>query len=185
MAVNKARIAIGIGVFLLGAFGGNMLIQYLQENSESNREAVAAAQKMVTKHRPEFLLPDLEGKLRNIGEWDGKVVAVNFWATWCPPCRKEIPAFIELQEQYGLSGLQIVGIAIDEKDSVTDYANTMGINYPILLGDKKGMTTMKDYGDRFGALPYTAIVDRKGDIVFVHRGELSRELAESTIKSVL
>ena len=185
MALKNSRIAIGIGVFLLGAVGGNMLIQYFQENSASNQAAVAAAQSMIKKHRPEFLLPDLEGRLRNIGEWDGKVVAVNFWATWCPPCRKEIPAFIELQEQYGLSGLQIVGIAIDEKDSVVDYVDTMGINYPILLGEQKGVDTMKEYGDRFGALPYTAIVDRKGDIVFVHRGELSRELAESTIKSVL
>ncbi len=185
MAVKNSKIALGIGMFLIGAVGGNMIYQYLQENSESNLAAKDAAQGMVQKHRPEFLLPDLDGKLHNIGEWDGKVVAVNFWATWCPPCRKEIPAFIELQDTYRLQGLQIIGIAIDEKEAVADYADTMGINYPILVGEQKAVDAAKDYGDRFGALPYTAIVDRQGNIVYIHRGEISRELAETKIKSVL
>lgn len=181
MKIKNSTIALGVAVFLLGALGGNLLIQYLDEHSEANKVALD----MVKKYRPEFLLPDLQGRLHNIGEWDGKVIAVNFWATWCPPCRKEIPSFISLQEQYGSQGVQFIGIAIDEKDSVNDYVDSFGINYPILLGEQKAINAAKDYGDRFGALPYTAIVNRRGEIVFVHRGELSRTLAEETIKSIL
>lgn len=179
--LNNKTITLGILVFLFGTFGGNLLIQYLDETSEANQ----VAQGMINKYRPDFTLPDLEGTLHDVSEWDGKVLAVNFWATWCTPCRREIPAFMALQEQYGGQGLQIVGIAIDEKSDVSDYVDTLGINYPVLIGEQQAIDAAKDYGDRFGALPYTAIVDRRGTIVFVKRGELSRERAEEAIKSLL
>jgi thiol-disulfide isomerase/thioredoxin len=181
MTTNKRQIVIGVIVFAIGIIGGNALFKWLQGHSEGAQ----VAQKMVTKHRPDFTLPDLEGVMRNIGEWDGKVTIVNFWATWCPPCRKEMPAFIELQQMYGGRGVQFIGIAIDEKDKVQDFVDTFGVNYPTLLGETDAIEVAKDYGNRFGALPYTAIINRHGDISYIQRGELARETAEEEIKKLL
>ena len=76
---------------------------------------------------------DLDGNLRNIKEWDGKLILLNFWATWCPPCKKEIPVFIELQTAYKDQNFQIIGIAIDDEEAVAEFAKHIGINYPTLL----------------------------------------------------
>ena len=140
---------------------------------------------LIGTRRPDFALPDVDGTVRAIGEWDGKVMVVNFWATWCPPCRREMPAFVELQETYGERGLQFVGVAIDDQDKVQDFIDTLGVNYPILIGGLEAIDAAKRYGNRFGALPYTVVVDRQGNIALTHRGELSRELAESTISGLL
>ncbi|MFO8024278.1 TlpA family protein disulfide reductase [Thiohalophilus sp.] len=135
--------------------------------------------------RPDFGLQDLQGDLRHVSEWDGEVVMVNFWATWCPPCRREIPAFIELQEKYAEQGFTIVGIAIDTKQNASDFVDPMGVNYPILIGDKDGIALSKEYGNRMGVLPYTVIVDRDGKITETHRNELTFEDAEAMIKPLL
>lgn len=135
--------------------------------------------------RPDFRLPDLDGVMHEVSEWDGKVLVVNFWATWCPPCLKEIPAFVELQEKYGERGLQFVGIAIDRPEVVRDFVAVMAINYPLLIGELAAIEVGKRYGNRLGTLPYTVVVDREGKMVFSKRGELSREQADEVIQSFL
>ena len=90
---------------------------------------------------------------------------INFWAAWCPPCRKEIPAFIKLQKAYKDKGLAVIGIAIDTRANVVDFVDPMDINYPIMIGDKEGISLAKAYGNRYGVLPYTVFVDRSGKIV--------------------
>ena len=135
--------------------------------------------------RPDFGLLDLEDRLRHVSEWDGQVMIINFWATWCPPCRREIPAFIELQKDYESQGFTLVGIAIDTKQNARDFVDPMGINYPILIGDEKGIALSQAYGNRLGVLPYTVVVDRQGKIVSSHRNELSYEEAEALIKPLL
>lgn len=156
-----------------------------QKPIKPSSEAISADAKVIGRLRPEFSLPDLKGKLRDIREWDGKVIVLNFWATWCPPCRKELPAFIELQEKYGSQGLQFVGVAIDTAESVSDFSDTYGVNYPMMVGELEAIEIGKQYGNRFGALPYTVIIDRTGKMVFVQRGELLKETAENTIKPLL
>jgi thiol-disulfide isomerase/thioredoxin len=153
-----------------------------KESTDTPVAATATAKGVVGTPRPDFRLPDLEDRVRSVSEWNGKVLVVNFWATWCPPCRKEMPAFIELQEKYADKGLQFVGIAIDEKDKVIDFSDTYGVNYPMLVGDLEAIKLGKAYGNRFGALPYTVIIDRGGNIRFTQRGELPRETAEAEIK---
>jgi thiol-disulfide isomerase/thioredoxin len=135
--------------------------------------------------RPKFTLPDLNGIRHQVTKWDGKVLVINFWATWCPPCRKEIPEFIKLQAKYGEQGLQFVGIAIDEPDSVREFIKAMEVNYPILVGDSDAITVSKNYGNDIGALPYTAFIDRNGRIASIKQGELSREEADATIRALL
>jgi len=180
-ARKYTKYAAYIATFAIGMWGGNLLIQTLSDNSEGNR----AAQAMVERQAPGFELPDLDDRLRNSSEWAGQVVVLNFWATWCPPCRSETPAFVELQEQYATDGVQFVGVAIDNKESVQDFVDTYGVNYPVLIGEDRAIEIAKAYGNRFGALPYTAIIDRSGKIRFVQRGELSRETAEQNIARLL
>lgn len=140
---------------------------------------------MVNKKIPDFSLPDLEGVKHDIHEWDGKVIVLNFWATWCPPCRKETPMFVQMQDDLGTKGLQFVGVAIDDSGKVKDFMDTYGVTYPMLIGVDDAIEVAKAYGNRFGALPYTVIIDRKGNIAYIQRGELEHEVAEKTIKSLL
>jgi len=135
--------------------------------------------------RPDFSLPDLDGELRQMAEWDGDVVLVNFWATWCPPCRKEMPAFVEVQEEYGSQGVTIVAVAIDEAEAVRDFADTYGINFPVLIGESNAMAVARDYGNRFGALPYSVLMDRQGKIRFIQAGELHKETFVRELKPLL
>ena len=183
--MNTKLLLAGLLAFSLSACDTNSATS---NNETTNTIKVAKAATLtgtIGSQRPEFSLADMDGVTRKLSEWDGKVLVINFWATWCPPCRKETPAFVELQEKYGEQGLQFIGVAIDEKDNVIDFADTYGVNYPMLLGDLEAINTSKQYGNRFGTLPYTVIVDRQGKISFIQRGELHKETAEEKIKALL
>lgn len=128
-----------------------------------------------TPLRPVFELPDLSHTQRKISEWDGKTLVVNFWATWCPPCREEIPVLIETQKELESRGLQIVGIAIDEMDLVQQYAQETKFNYPILVGEQTAVDAAESYGIDFAALPFTVLVDADLKVQEVHLGELNKQ----------
>lgn len=135
--------------------------------------------------RPDFVLTDMAGKQRSANEWAGKVMVVNFWATWCTPCRKEIPTFIKMQKDFADKGLQVVGIAIDNLPDVKAYATSIGINYPVLLGDQDAIVLSQRLGNRMDVLPFTAVIDRQGRISYIKLGEMTRELAERAILPLL
>ncbi len=120
-------------------------------------------------------LPDVYDKPRDIAEWREKILVINFWATWCPPCLREIPEFVELQSELAQRDVQFVGIAIEDKQPVVDFLNTHPVNYPILIGGDAGIALSQRLGNIVGAVPFTVIVDRRGRIVHRHPGELSRE----------
>ena len=134
---------------------------------------------------PSFQLPDLNDELRSQNDWAGKVVILNFWAVWCPPCRAEMPEFIELQEQYGDQGLQFVGIAIDTKETVQDFSKKIGVNYPILIGTTNDMSIARKLGNRFDGLPFTAIFNREGKMAYFQIGQISKSRIEKEISSLL
>jgi thiol-disulfide isomerase/thioredoxin len=130
----------------------------------------------------DFTLPDMTGKPRKLSEWQGKIIIVNFWATWCPPCRKEIPMFIEYYEKYRAQGLVFVGVAIDKKEDVEDYIDTMFISYPILMGDEATLALMRRYGNRVGSLPYNVLIDRDGTILNTKKGSYTHPELDALLK---
>ncbi len=124
---------------------------------------------------PDFNLPDVSGNQHNISEWQGKIRVINFWATWCPPCLKEIPEFMALQEQYSAKGLQFIGIAIDDQEPVEEYLAKTKINYPVLIGGVTGIALAHQLGNSIDAVPFTLVVNQQGQIIHKHPGEFSRE----------
>lgn len=130
---------------------------------------------------PEFRLPSIDGHSVSLSDFHGKVVILDFWATWCPPCRREIPDFIALQSQYAGQGLQIVGVALDEPDKVKGFAQSWGMNYPVLLGDN---AIANLYGGISG-IPTTFLIDRTGKIAGRYEGFRSKEEFEAAIKQLL
>ncbi|MCK4840852.1 MAG: TlpA family protein disulfide reductase [Methylococcales bacterium] len=119
-------------------------------------------------------LPDVTGKQRDITEWKNKILIINFWATWCPPCLKEIPEFIKLQQQFNHKNIQFIGIAIDNQQAVKQYLATIDINYPILIGGTNAIDLSHQLGNVIDAVPYTLIVNQQGDIIHRQPGELSQ-----------
>jgi len=185
MKSQRRTTALFVLLLAAAAAGGGWLAQRTLSPIKGGGGEAPAGLAAMGALRPDFRLPDVDGVMHEVSEWDGKVLVVNFWATWCPPCRKEMPAFVELQEKYGKRGLQFLGIAIDRPEAVKDFMDVVAINYPILIGELSAIDVGKRYGNRLGTLPYTVLVDRDGKMVFSKRGELSREQAEEVIRSFL
>jgi thiol-disulfide isomerase/thioredoxin len=132
---------------------------------------------------PDFTLESLDGKSMRLSDFRGKAVLLNFWATWCGPCKIEMPWFVDLQKEYGSQGLQIVGVAMDDssKDDIAKFAQEMGVNYPVLLGKEA-------VGDAYGgvpALPESFFIGRDGKIVDRIIGLKGKAEIEDSIKRAL
>lgn len=124
---------------------------------------------------PEFSLADLTGSMRSIQSWPENALVINFWATWCAPCLREIPLLKEFQEQHVDYPVQVVGIAIDNLEAVQNFAADMEFNYPILVGESDAMNAAGAFGVEFFALPFTVFSDKEGRILGVHTGEILPE----------
>jgi peroxiredoxin len=130
-------------------------------------------------------LPDMEGRTQALGQWRGKVLVVNFWATWCQPCLKEIPEFVRMQDKFGTQGLQFVGIAIDNPVKVREFAAKYHMNYPVLVGEMDAIELAKGAGNELGGLPFTVIVDRKGKLIRTELGGLNEQKLTAIIRPAL
>ncbi len=184
---NGPVIAAGVALAIVAGVAGYTLQQQhaVEVSNKADNAKPVSPDAVIGQKRPEFSLSDRGGVMRSVNDWDGKVLVINFWATWCPPCREEIPAFMKLQDQYADQGLQFIGIALQTADEVQEFVAELGINYPILVGQSEVIKVAEQFGNSFGALPYTVLIDREGMIRFVKAGPLHYDEAEAQIKSVL
>jgi thiol-disulfide isomerase/thioredoxin len=131
-------------------------------------------------------LIDLHGQATAISRWQGKPLIVNFWARWCAPCRKEIPELIKLRKVYRDSGLEVLGIALEDKvEPVRDFAKAYEMDYPVLLAQDKGLALMKALGNTRMGLPFTVAIDRDGKVVLVKMGLITGSELEAATAMVL
>ena len=185
--MKRGTLVIGI-VVVSCFFAGIFLADNVRLNKQMEQLSIAPqanATDLMGMPSPDFSLMDMSGQLRNVSEWQDKVLVINFWATWCPPCREEIPHFINLQDKYGHQGLQFLGIALEDAEDVMSFANELGINYPLLVGEQEVIKLAGKFGNRIGGLPYTVILDRDGNINFIKTVTLSALEAEQVITSLL
>jgi len=177
---KKNLMAIAVAIVIFGAIIGNFATNMFSQTSKPAAEAPS----LIGSNLPEYRLLSLDGVRENGNQWLGKVQVINFWATWCPPCKREIPTLIELQNDYNDRGLQVIGIALDEADAVAKYVKEHGINYPTLAGDDDVVDVSVQLGNDLGILPYTVIADRSGKISFIRYGEVDREMVENEINKL-
>jgi len=186
MTGSRVAVLVGVSVAVLALFAGWGVRQALDPaGATASTAGVRKGGLAPGTPRPEFVLPDLEGHPRQVSEWDGRVLVVNFWATWCPPCLREIPHFIDLQTRYRDQGLVFVGIAIDEPGAVRELVQQLGVNYPVLLGDAEASEVSVRYGNALGGLPYTVVLDRQGRVALTHTGEVPIARLEGVVRPLL
>jgi thiol-disulfide isomerase/thioredoxin len=164
VAAGAAAAGIGVNAWRISSTA----------DDDQTRRALAATE-----------LPDLDGKPQALRQWQGKVMVVNFWATWCGPCREEIPVFIRLQDRYRDRGLQFVGIAIDEPVRVRAYARELGINFPLLIAGMGGVELARVMGNRAGVLPYSLVLNRHGAVVIRRAGAFKEVELEPQVAALL
>jgi peroxiredoxin len=138
----------------------------------------------VLRRVPAFTMIDLQGAERTSSEWKNNVMVLNFWAPWCPPCAVETPGFVELHEKYHDKGVRFIGIAIDDPDTVQDFIDTYGVEYPVLLGDMKAINFSRELGNRMGALPYTVVADREGNIQQRYNGGVVKDDLDEVLEKL-
>lgn len=145
--------------------------------------AAATIQAQVGEQAPAFSLKDKDGKVFSAESMKGKIIVLNFWATWCPPCRAEIPAFKSVYEKYKGKGVEIVGVSLDHKgwDVIRPFLDQHKINYPVVLG---GADIAKAYGN-VRSIPTTFIIDRKGKVIDSHVGAMSEEQLVKSFEKLL
>lgn len=151
--------------------------------------AAPAAEALLGQRRPDFSLADAAGHAVAAAEFDGQVVLVNFWATWCQPCVEEMPMLSQLQRDFSGQGLRVVGIAVDEPDRARSFAEGLGLDYPVLFGagpsgPGEAMLVGRRYGNASGMLPYSVLIDAAGIVRWTHLGAVSREQLERQIAAI-
>jgi thiol-disulfide isomerase/thioredoxin len=166
------------GVVAVAALAAGL---YFGERSTREVAAGDAAAKAIAG----LTLPDPDGREQAFSQWHGKVLVVNFWATWCAPCREEMPLFKSAQQQYGSRGLQFVGIAADSTAKVRELIAESPLGYPTVIGGFGAIELAQTLGNRFGALPFTVVVDRSGRIVYSQLGPFSEAKLDAIVSQLL
>ena len=175
--------ALIIGAAAAGA-AGYLIFEQRQPATEPLPPAMQTAPKTLAATLPTFQLADRDGKMRSLQDWTGKSLIVNFWATWCAPCRREIPLLEKIQVEYGPEGFQVIGIAADYRDKVIAYADEIGLKYPLLIGEQEALDAATAFGVEAVGFPFTIFADRQGRIVAAHVGELTEPEARVILGAV-
>jgi thiol-disulfide isomerase/thioredoxin len=151
--------AVGTAAAVAGALAGALALQ-----SRSGAAELLAAR-----------YPDTDGRVRRLLDWPGRVLLCNFWATWCAPCREEVPMLVAAKQQWASNGFEVVGIGIDSADKIREFSKAYQINYPVLVADGSALELLRKLGNRGGGLPYSVVLDRTGSIAQRHLGPLTAD----------
>lgn len=185
------KIFIAIAYLLITAIMGFAILHYLIKpnlnNVSTNSEP---SNKLSTQALFAAQLPDTEGKFQALKQWQGKTIVLNFWATWCPPCREEMPELSALNTEYQKRNIVVIGIAIDELDAVKAFAHdtkpdAIKVSYPLLAAEVEGMGLASGLGNDKGVLPYTVIIKPDGSVVKTYFGRVTKPLLEETLAKLL
>jgi peroxiredoxin len=172
--MSRGVVLLFVLAGLLGGAGGWMFNRMvLAESAPASAAVPSSPEELLGRRRPDFTLGSIDGRRVSAADFDGQVVLVNFWATWCVPCRAEMPMLSGLHQDYASRGLQVVGIAMDDVQQARDFVAELDIAYPVLVGMADVMATGRVYGNRTGLLPYSVLIDRRGIVRWTHLGELS------------
>ena len=139
---------------------------------------------VVPARLPDFSLANLAGKPTSISSWSGKSLVINFWATWCAPCQREIPLLKALAANWAGRNLTVVGIAVDYPDKVREFAGRFKIDYPVLIGEQDALDVAAQFGMASPAFPFTVFTDQRGEVVALFVGELHRPQADFILSQV-
>jgi thiol-disulfide isomerase/thioredoxin len=185
--------AIAVAAVLLAAASAGFLLQRLTAPEQPTLRALPPApsaaltgtgpapasppaRDQTPQQLPDFSLPDLGGTPHRLSDWSGRTLVINFWATWCEPCRREIPLLEAIQRENTGKNIEILGIAVDHPDSVQKMVKDLKIGYPVLVGEKGGLAAVSAFG-MDTVLPFTVFADPQGRIVTLKVGELHRDEA--------
>jgi len=181
IAIALVAAAAGFGIYHFGVAPRAEREQSVNAAAQAQVEDTTAA---IPDVLPDFTLADIEGQPRSIRSWEGKSMIVNFWATWCAPCRREIPLLKKIQAEHGAEGFQIVGVAVDFREDVLKYAQEIGIDYPLLMGEQDGLDAVNKFGQGSLGFPFTVFTDNQQRIVMFHLGEIHPEQADVFLGAV-
>lgn len=182
-ALRRRAVLAGAGIAAAsaGLAGGWYTLRRYRDGAAGNTPGMAEASAAFFA----TTLPDPEGTPQAFAQWKGQVIVANFWATWCVPCREEMPHFVKMQDHYGKRGLTFVGIAIDKPERVSRFAKEIGVNYPLLIGDMSVFELARKAGNLGDLLPYTVIFDRSGKIVARRAGIYTEATLSPLIEKLL
>jgi thiol-disulfide isomerase/thioredoxin len=179
--MKRTTMLAALGAVALTAAAAGYLLSTRGGEPPALRTATA---RQVPATRPEFTLTDSTGQARAISEWDGSALIINFWATWCPPCRREIPLLNALHARHLADGFQVIGVAVDFREDVLNYMQDTPIDYPVLIGEQDGLDAARAFGMETMGFPFTVFTDKRGRIVTIHVGELHEPEAAAILSAV-
>ncbi len=175
--MNRRQWIYIVGISLLALALGVLTSQWIYRTSLADEPAIKAFFDNPWK------TPD--GKTVDTNSWRGKVLVVNFWASWCPPCVEEMPTLDQLQAEFSPQNVLFVGIGIDSPSNIRQFLEMTPVSYPVVIGGLEGSALSKQLGNAQGALPYTIIIDAKGKATSSKLGKISEEELRKAIKSAI
>lgn len=175
VTILAGSISIGLGIFGQEWLAGRDLSIFKRTSNHAGQ----------LDSLPEFSMKDVDGRELTSISWAGKVLVLNFWATWCPPCLREMPMFIRTQQALGEGAVQFVGIAVDRAEDVASFLIDHPVNYPILIGDEAAIEMSRRLGNRLQGLPFTVIFDQQGRRIYGQVGEVTRTVLEQQLSPLL